>query len=67
MTQQAGCKVKDMYWTLGPADVVVVLEAPDDETVTALSLSVAARGYVRTQTMRAFSSDEMSKIIGKMV
>lgn len=67
MTQQAGCKVKDMYWTLGPADVVVILEAPDDATMTALSLSVAARGYVRTQTMRAFSADEMAKILGKMV
>lgn len=67
MAEQAGCKVKDMYWTLGPADVATVLEAPDDDTVTALSLSVAARGFVRTQTMRAFSAAEMSKILGKMV
>jgi uncharacterized protein with GYD domain len=67
MAEQAGCKVKDIYWTLGPADVATVLEAPDDETATALSLSVAARGFVKTQTLRAFSSAEMAKVLGKMV
>jgi uncharacterized protein with GYD domain len=67
MAKKAGCTVKDMYWTLGPADVVTVFEAPDDETATALSISVSARGNVRTQTMRAFSAAEMSKILGKMV
>lgn len=67
MAEKAGCKVKDIYWTLGPADVATVLEAPDDETITALSLSVAARGFVKTQTLRAFSSAEMAKVLGKMV
>ncbi|MES0383989.1 MAG: GYD domain-containing protein, partial [Hyphomicrobium sp.] len=42
-------------------------EAPDNETATAFSLSVASRGNVRTETLRAFSFDEMKKIHGKMV
>ena len=66
MAKKAGCTVKDMYWTLGPTDIVTILDAPDDETATSLSLGVAARGYVRTQTMRAFSADEMKKILGKI-
>jgi uncharacterized protein with GYD domain len=32
-----------------------------------LSLSVASRGNVRSETLRAFSFDEMKKILGKMV
>jgi uncharacterized protein with GYD domain len=32
-----------------------------------LSLSVASRGNVRSETLRAFSFDEMEKIFGKMV
>ncbi len=56
-----------MYWTLGRHDVVAVCEAPDNETATAFSLSVASRGNVRTETLRAFSFDEMKKIHGKMV
>ncbi|HXE01783.1 MAG TPA: GYD domain-containing protein [Hyphomicrobium sp.] len=67
LAKSAGVTVKDMYWTIGGFDVVVVCEAPDDETATALSLSTAARGYVRTQTLRAFTAAEMSKVLGKMV
>ncbi len=66
LAKKSGITVKDMYWTLGAWDVVTICEAPDDETATALSLSVAARGYVRTQTMRAFSAPEMKTILGKL-
>ena len=67
MAANASVTVKDMLWTIGTFDVVTICEAADDETVTALSLSIAARGNVRTQTLRAFTSAEMSKILGKMV
>ena len=59
--------VKDIYWTIGTFDSVALCEAPDDETATALALSVATRGNVRTQTLRAFSSEEMGRILNKMV
>ena len=51
--------MKESYWTLGQYDVVAVFEAPDDESMTAFSLSVARLGNVKTQTLRAFSSKEM--------
>lgn len=66
MAKKARVTVKDMYWTLGPTDVVAVCEAPDDETATALSMSVSARGYVRTQTLRAFTSDEIETIVERL-
>jgi uncharacterized protein with GYD domain len=59
--------MKESYWTLGQYDVVAAFEAPDDETMTAFSLSVAKLGNVKTQTLRAFSSPEMEGIIRKMV
>jgi uncharacterized protein with GYD domain len=67
IAKSAGVTIKDMYWTIGAFDVVTICEAPDDETATALSLSIAARGYVRTQTLRAFTPTEISKVLGKMV
>jgi uncharacterized protein with GYD domain len=67
MATKAGATVKDIYWTLGAHDIVAICEAPDDETATALSLSVASRGNVRSETLRAFSFDEMKKVLGKMV
>ena len=61
-----GATVKDMYWTLGPYDLVVTVEGPDDPSVTALGLALGALGNVRTQTLRAFGSGEMKQIIDKM-
>ena len=51
---------------LGKYDVVATFEAPDDASMTALSLSIAGAGSVRTQTMRAFTKDEMNAVVGKL-
>ncbi len=67
MAKKTGVTIKDLYWTLGRHDIVAICEAPDDETATALSLSLASRGNLRTETLRAFSFDETTKILGKMV
>jgi uncharacterized protein with GYD domain len=67
MAKKSGVAVKDLYWTLGSYDVVAVCEAPDDESATALSLSVCSRGNVRSETLRAFSFEEMKRILAKMV
>lgn len=61
-----GVTAKEFYWTLGTYDVVVVFEAPDDASMTALGLAIGALGNVRTQTMRAFSRDEMNGILAKL-
>ena len=66
MAEKAGVKVKDIYWTIGAYDVVTVLESPNAESVLALLFSIGAQGNVRTQTLRAFSAEEMGKILGKV-
>jgi uncharacterized protein with GYD domain len=66
MGRKSGVTVKEVYWTLGQYDILTILEAPNDEAVTALGLSVGALGNVRTQTLRAFSADEMGRLIGKL-
>ncbi len=66
MARKRGVTVKDIYWTVGAYDVVIVMDAPDDETATAVIMSLGALGNVRTHTLRAFSAEEMNRIIGKM-
>jgi uncharacterized protein with GYD domain len=61
-----GIRIKDIYWTMGAFDAVFTAEAPDEESMTALVLSMGSIGNIRTQTLRAFSADEMSKILGKL-
>jgi len=67
MAKKIGISVREIYWTLGGYDVVAIYEAPDDESASALALSVGSRGKVRSETLRAFSFDEMKKVLGKMV
>ncbi|MET7718262.1 GYD domain-containing protein [Streptomyces sp. NPDC005407] len=63
--QKLGVKVLNLYWTVGSYDMVAVVEAPDDETATAVLLQVAGLGNVRTTTLRAFGREEMDRIIAK--
>jgi uncharacterized protein with GYD domain len=65
LAAKLGASLKEIYWTLGVYDLVGVLEAPDDETVTAFELALASQGNVRTTTMRAFGEDEMRQILRK--
>ena len=60
-----GGKLVQLYWTVGPYDLVSIFEAPDDETASAFSLTIAARGAVRTTTLRAFDREDIEKIIAK--
>jgi uncharacterized protein with GYD domain len=66
MAQKFGATVNAVYWTLGQYDIATIVEAPDDTSVNALLLSIGALGNVKTQTLRAFSADEMDRILGTM-
>ena len=61
-----GVSIKDMYWTLGHYDQVCVFEAPNDETAASVLLSADILGNIRTQTLRAFTSAEMEKILANV-
>jgi len=67
MAKNTGITIKDIYWTRGRHDLIAICEVPDGETVTALSLSVSSRGNMRAETLRAFSFNEVKRILGRMV
>jgi uncharacterized protein with GYD domain len=62
-----GVRFTELFWTLGHYDLVIVAEAPDDETMTALMLKLCALGNVKSQTLRAFRANEMEAILQKAV
>jgi uncharacterized protein with GYD domain len=64
--KESGVTVKDLLWTLGRYDAVAILEAPDDESVSAAIYGICALGNIRTETLRAFSAADMQTILGKM-
>jgi uncharacterized protein with GYD domain len=61
----AGINFKDLYWTVGAYDLIATFEAPDEETLAAALLTLAAQGNLRTTTLRAFAADEMRGVIAK--
>jgi uncharacterized protein with GYD domain len=66
LVEQMGGRMAEVYWTQGRFDVVVVLEAPDDETAAAITLRVGAAGKARTETLRAFDKDGMDRILKRL-
>ena len=66
LAKKFGVTAREFYWTMGAHDLVVIFDAPDDAAMTSLAMTIAASGNVRTQTMRAFTRDELNGVIGKL-
>ena len=57
--EAAGCTLKDYYFALGPADVVVIYEAPDAITAASVSMTLGATGTSSSvETIQLFTMEE---------
>jgi uncharacterized protein with GYD domain len=64
--QSMGAKVEGFYLTMGRYDLVVIVDAPDPETVAKIILTMASRGAISTETLPAFTEEEYRKIISEL-
>lgn len=64
--QRMGGAIKAFYLTMGRHDMVIVAEAPNEETLAKVLLATAAQGSIRTETLRAFTEDEYRKLIAEL-
>ncbi len=55
-----GVKVLAQYAVLGPYDFVNILEAPDNRTISKVSVEIGARGTLQIMTMAAMTTDELA-------
>ena len=60
-----GGKVRELLWTVGQYDLMTVVDWPDEESSVAALLMTAAAGSVRTNTLRAYSAQEVDGIIAR--
>ncbi len=65
LAKDMGGSIKDIYWTLGAYDVILTMEAPDDETVAAILLKVGSLGNLKSHTLRAFNEAEVNSLISR--
>ena len=66
-TAESGGKITEILWLEGEYDILIVAETSDEISATAQRLSAAKGGNIRTHTMRAFTAEEMTKILEKVV
>lgn len=64
--EKMGISVRHQFWTTGPADGVLIFDAPDEATATAAMLHLASQGNVETTTARAYDAEEMRAALGKV-
>jgi uncharacterized protein with GYD domain len=66
LCEKVGVKLKETYRTMGHYDVVAIVDAPDDVTMSALLYGVGSLGNIRTETLRAFTLQETKAALAKM-
>jgi uncharacterized protein with GYD domain len=64
--EKAGGKWLGFYVTMGRYDFVAVAEAPNDETVMQVLLTLGSQGNVRTETLKAFPEADAAKVIARI-
>lgn len=58
-----GGKVVGFYTVMGEYDYVAIFEAPSDEVFMTFLMKVGLGGSVRTTTLRAFTKEELAKLV----
>ena len=56
--EQLGASVKAQWATLGHFDFVNVVEAPDEQTMSRVSLELGSRGTAKYETLTAIPIDD---------
>ena len=62
MAEKLGGKLLSAYVTTGQYDVVATLEMPNGEAMVKFASAISATGNARTTTVRAYTTDEFSKL-----
>ncbi len=64
--ERRGGKLHSILWTQGRYDIILMFETPSDETAMAALLAVCGLGSFRTETLRAYTENEMASILQKV-
>ncbi|MBA4728968.1 MAG: GYD domain-containing protein [Thermodesulfobacteriota bacterium] len=61
--EKMGAKVVEQYAVLGEYDFINILEAPDNETISKVSIELGARGTIQLVTLAAISIEELASTL----
>ncbi|MCA1730755.1 MAG: GYD domain-containing protein [Actinobacteria bacterium] len=66
LANKHGVSNEQIYWTVGPYDMVFIAQAPDAESITAYLLELGSAGNLRSTTLRGYNREEMSEILQRL-
>ncbi|MPZ40911.1 MAG: GYD domain-containing protein [Rhizobiales bacterium] len=66
LAEKLSIDIKQVYMTNGEDDLLVILEAANGDNVAKFALALSSQGNVRTRTVRAWSEEEMTKLISEL-
>jgi uncharacterized protein with GYD domain len=66
VAQKAGVTIKALHWLAGDYDLMVLAEAPDEQSMIALGLGVSKLGNVVGTRHRVIDDAELEKILAKV-
>ena len=64
--ERRGFKLHGLYWTQGRYDLVAIVDAPDEDSMLAGLFSIAEAGNARSETLRAFTAEEVSRALSRL-
>jgi len=66
LCRQHGAEITDFHMTMGAYDMVITIDAPNDDALARLAISIAKGGNIRSTTLKAFDEVQYRKIIGSI-
>jgi uncharacterized protein with GYD domain len=66
LAKKVGVDIKNVYMTSGDDDIMLILETESGDNVAKFALALSSQGNVRTRTVRAWSAEEMTKLISEL-
>ena len=60
---KVGVNAREWHFTMGRYDVIMTVDAPDDETLMRATMGLTALGNMRTETLKGFTEKEMEAIL----
>lgn len=66
VAEKHGVSLEQIYWTVGPYDIVGLAQAPDDESISAFCLELSSAGNLRSTTLRAYNREEMRGVLERL-
>jgi uncharacterized protein with GYD domain len=66
LAEKLNIDIKQVYMTNGHDDILLILESATGDNIAKFALALSSQGNVRTRTVRAWSEEEMTKLISEL-